>query len=136
MSNDFELISDLHKDVSGFRPATAFFDAFTAQSVEDQKTQWVALCTELDEREIDKKNAEAFALVTFEARIQGMMTDYNISEGTALRWDMEGAGVDIVQVLECRDEAIMLYLWENFLSFDAMPRFVALANSEFGMLEI
>lgn len=136
MSNAFELISDLHKDARGFRPSVAFFDAFNAQSVKDQQTEWDALCVELVERETERKAAEADALSTFETRIQGMATDYNISEATALRWDMEGAGVDIAETLKYHGSAVQEiehYLWNNGIAFTDMPRFVALAYEAFGL---
>lgn len=123
----FELISDLHKDARGPCPSAEWLTAFMDTPESAQQDVWDSLCVTLDEREAVVRTAEAASLEAFENRIQGMMVDYSIDESTALAWDMEGAGVDLVLAVTQHGSAaqeIEHYLWDNGIAFSAMPRYV------------
>lgn len=81
------LISDLHKDVYGYRPRD-YLVIWRAMSPAMKQKEWDRLCAELEENE---KREQARALLSYEQwdnHIKSLMTDNNIARGTAIRWDM------------------------------------------------
>jgi len=127
MSDNFALISDLHKDVHGFRPSTEWLMTFNSHSTQIKNDIWGELCSELSNNIKLEEQQHAAALDAFEARLQGMMDDYAISMADALRWDMDGAGL---RFDELHDQDIEHYLWNQGLSFDDMPKFSEIIKKE------
>lgn len=133
MSNTYELISDLHKDTYGVRPSQSYLQAFYAKSPVEQEAEWQSLCVDLEHREAKSRTQEQRDLEVFEARIQGMVRDFNISEATAIRWDMDAFEVDIDGAIAAHcsaDQEIEHYLWMQGLAFKEWARFVTLIKNE------
>lgn len=63
MGNDFELISDLHKDARGCRPSGDWMETFNQLPAADKQRVWDDLCDELaqEEREMQARQAKAIA---------------------------------------------------------------------------
>ena len=134
----FELLSDLHKDARGFRPSASFIEAFEAQDEAKQQRRWDSLCQELKERECEEALMQMNAQRNFETRIEGMVADYGINRGTALRWDMKAFEVDIDEALQyygCAAQEIEHYLYRNGLGFQIFPMYVAEITATLGLTE-
>ena len=133
MTDTYELISDLHKDTYGFRPSQSYLQAFYDKSPVEQEAEWNSLCVELERREAEDRAQEQRSLEVFEARIQDMVCDFNISEATAIRWDMDAFEVDIDGALAAHcsaEQEIEQYLWTQGIAFKEWPRLVALIKDE------
>lgn len=138
MSDGFELISDLYKEASGFRPSADYMRSFDAQTAEEKEAEWNLLLSMMETREACDRESEARALDTYNTRIASMMNDYGISQATAIRWDMDAFDVDLGPAIEFQggaDQEIEHYLWRQGLAFSAMPQFVAAIKQEFGLAE-
>lgn len=114
--SSFELIRDLHKDARGFRPSAEWMAVFNGLSDVAKEETWDNLCRELEENETEDERREIEAVAEFNARIDGMVTDYGIARADAFRWDMEAFEVDIEGALEYHGSAIQeieFYLWKQ-----------------------
>lgn len=134
----FEFISDLYKDARGFRPSTSFMRAFDAQTTEEKQAQWDSLCDDLAQREAEEQSYQRAAQRDFETRIGGMVADYGITRGTAMRWDLDSFDTDIAGALAYHGSAIQEiehYLYKQGLAFSLFPMYVAEIAAEFGLSE-
>jgi hypothetical protein len=128
----FELISDLYKDTYGVRPSASFLAAFDEQPAAEQANAWCRLYDEFEERETQGRKDEALALATYNARIDGMMSDYGIDQPTAIRWDMDSFEVDLSTAMSEHgnvDQEIEHYLWNQGVAFYDMPPLVTVIKS-------
>lgn len=83
-SND--IISDLHKDVYGYRPREAFWaDWDNCTPAEKQKT-WDEYCNALEANSIQEAVQEAADVAKFEDRVQDVIAIGAGNRTTALEW--------------------------------------------------
>ena len=83
-SND--IISDLHKDVYGYRPREAFWaDWDNCTPAEKQKT-WDEYCNALEANAIQEAVQEAADVAKFEDRVQDVIAIGAGNRTTALEW--------------------------------------------------
>lgn len=82
-TNDFELISDLHKDARGFRPSGDWFEHFNSLPTAEKQRVWDDLCDELaqEEREMQARQTAALArLITRIAAIRSMVAGATVQD--------------------------------------------------------
>ena len=81
-----DIISDLHKDVYGYRPREAFWaDWDNCTPAEKQKT-WDEYCNALEANAIQKAVQEAADVAKFEDRVQDVIAIGAGNRTTALEW--------------------------------------------------
>lgn len=81
-----DIISDLHKDVYGFRPTQAFFaDWDRCTPAEKQKT-WDEYCDTLEQQIAEQKILDQEAVARFEDRVKDVIGLGAGNRVTALRW--------------------------------------------------
>jgi hypothetical protein len=129
MTNTYNLLGDLYKDVCGFRPSQDFLQAFAARTDVEQATEWDSLCKALADREATDRTEEQRCLQIFETRIHSMVADFNIDEATAIRWDMDAMMFAINFEGDVTQE-IEFYLWKQGIAPSAWSRFVNLITNE------
>ena len=86
---DDNTVSDLFKDVRGFRPSEYFWEEWTQAPADVKQMIWDNLCNELEDTMAAERAAEARALADF-----GQQIIDNINRGadtieTAIRWMLE-----------------------------------------------
>ena len=86
MSNDFQ-ISDLFKDVHGFRPGADYMAAWNLKSHEEKTETYNRLCDDLDYELNAERDAKIAAEKTMDEYLSKMMKDHNIDLKTAVRWE-------------------------------------------------
>lgn len=94
MTYSDELFSDLWKDVNGFRPTKELTDEWNARTPRQKQELWNALCDELEQQELDRKELEAIRVDRFEEQIvkyEGMGD--NITRSDAIRFILEEEGL-------------------------------------------
>jgi hypothetical protein len=125
MKNDYELLSDLHKDARGYRPTVAYMTWFKSLSDEQKNTEWNQHCVVLAANTVLEAEIADQSLAEYNTRILNMMNQFGIDRMTAIRWDMDAHEVDITDALlsyGTAHQAVEHYLWENGLSFDNIDR--------------
>lgn len=70
---DYDIFSDLHKDVHGFRPSAIFMKNVKRFSDQERDDLWEALCAQLEENTKAEKAQEEADVAKFEARIQDVI---------------------------------------------------------------
>lgn len=119
MATGFELIRDLHKDARGFRPSQEWMAVFNGLSDVAKQETWDGLVRELSETMAEDERLELEAVTSYNARIDGMVKDYGIDRGTAMRWDLDAFEVDIESAMQYHGSAVQeieFYLWKNGIS--------------------
>lgn len=108
-------VSDLFKDVHGFRPDSQWSDKFSDMNAITQKSTFDALLVELDSQLKEDAATEKVALMAVETRLSGMCDDYSINLQTALRWDMESCDDDqsTGNSNVTDPQEVGFYLWKN-----------------------
>lgn len=83
---DANTVSDLYKDVNGFRPSGWFYTTWNSGNNDQKQAMWDNLILELEARCTEEKQAEIQAAKDFEVRIALTMESGANSRETALRW--------------------------------------------------
>jgi hypothetical protein len=86
---DDNTVSDLFKDVRGFRPSEYFWEEWTQAPADVKQMIWDNLCNELEDEMAREREAEARALADFG---QSIVDNINLgadSIETAIRWMLE-----------------------------------------------
>jgi hypothetical protein len=96
MSNftfDYDVFSDLYKDVNGFRPRG---HEFYAPETTDERRQeiWDFYCEQLDREMTAEREREGRATTDFEDRVAGLLAVGAGDRETAIRWLMDAEDVD------------------------------------------
>ena len=105
-----DLISDLHKDVYGFRPREAFWaDWDRCTPIEKQKT-WDEYCNAVEQQIAEEKIREAADVAKFEDRVQDVIGLGAGDRVTALRWIAEQETFYSIQDVEH-------FVWEQGILF-------------------
>ena len=83
---DYDIFSDLHKDVHGFRPSAIFMKNVKNFSDQERDDLWESLCVQLEENtKVEVAQAELDA-AKFEARVLDVIDLGADDRETALRW--------------------------------------------------
>lgn len=132
MSN-INLVSDLFKDVHGFRPRGTLADDINAMSKEDFDRYFDGLVEELEVIIASDKRREEAALASFMIRLVGMMRDYNITMQRALVWDADGFGspedsADFAGFFD--QQGFEHYLWKQGINYKEWATFVSVVKKE------
>ena len=83
---DYDIFSDLHKDVHGFRPSAIFMKNVKRFSDQERDDLWEALCIQLEENTKAEKAQEEADVAKFEARIQDVIELGAGNRFNALLW--------------------------------------------------
>lgn len=86
---DANIVSDLFKDVNGFRPSSTFYTTWNAGNNDQKQVIWDNLILQLEEKYNEDKRIEAEETEKFEARIASAIDAGAGSRETALRWIVE-----------------------------------------------
>lgn len=106
-SND--IVSDLHKDAYGFRPAQRFFDDWNTYSDDEKQECWDTMIKDMEANMEIQKKEEADALIEFRAEIRQVMDLVSCKWNDALRH---------LLVAEDQEEEIDYFLWGRGLGFE------------------
>ena len=83
---DYDIFSDLHKDVYGFRPSAIFMKNVKNFSDQERDDLWESLCDQLEENtKVEVAQAE-LDVAKFEARVLDVIDLGAGDRETALRW--------------------------------------------------
>jgi hypothetical protein len=88
------IISDLFKEVRGFRPSEYFWEEWTQAPADVKQMIWDNLCNEHEDEMAREREREARALADFG---QSIVDNINLgadSIETAIRWILEAEGMD------------------------------------------
>ena len=86
---DEKLVSDLHKDVYGFRPMATWWDCWNFQDDEGKQAAWNVLIDELEET-LDREASEKVAAInSLEQEIANALDLGAASREIAVRWVVE-----------------------------------------------
>lgn len=107
---DETIISDLYKDVHGFRPTQAWWDAWDNQPDECKEGIWLSLLRELDHTIERERLQTAEALAEFDRAI-ALTISYGAGDrATALRWMTQNA-------LFQHEQDVEHWVWERGILF-------------------
>ena len=133
---DESIISDLHKDVYGFRPRQDWWANWNAITEDAKQAIWDYLCDECDAQIVAQKVRDDEALKDFQARVEQTMKLGAPDRDTAILW--------IVDSLDLSDNDLWygaeyvchrLHLsYDNYGLFkDAVDELIARRNIKFSM---
>jgi hypothetical protein len=86
---DAKTVSDLYKDVHGFRPGAMFYTAWNAGNDDQKQVMWDNLITGLDIVNKEEQAHEQQAIASFEKHIASLESISN-SRKQSIRWIIEG----------------------------------------------
>jgi hypothetical protein len=86
MQGDYDLISDLHKDVHGFRPTADYLNSFDSLDKAGKDTIFDELCEQLKQNEISNKNQAEKDVILFEELVAKVISSGATSRTQALDW--------------------------------------------------
>lgn len=84
--DDFQVYSDLHKDVYGVRPRN-----YSREDVSQEDFDY--LCKQLELNNIQEEKAKKVAIREFEESVTKTMEVGNVNRKTAIKWLMEAEGI-------------------------------------------
>ena len=127
MSIHFPQISDLYKDTHYCRPDTGWLKMFADKSKSEQHDIWSDLCDMLDRQIHEQDLRQAKARVRFADRISEIASDFQVSPGRAIMWDMDG---DVDEELCYNDFEIERHLINNGLAYKDTQFYKDMVNRE------
>jgi len=83
---DETIISDLHKDVYGFRPGAGWWADWKAMDEDAKQAEWDYLCQECDHQIFVQKMRDQEALKDFQARVEQTIQLGAPDRDTAILW--------------------------------------------------
>jgi hypothetical protein len=86
---DANIVSDLFKDVNGFRPGSTFYTTWNSGNNDQKQVIWDNLILQHEEKYNEDKRIEAEETEKFEAQIASAIDAGAGSRETALRWIVE-----------------------------------------------
>jgi len=81
-----DIISDLHKDVRGYRPTASWWQMWNALGKAEKQNVWDALCNDLETKIKHEKIVEEKAVAEFKERIEQAQVWGARDYWDALRW--------------------------------------------------
>lgn len=115
MDSRYSEISDLFKEVYGYRPREETMARIDAMSKEEYEGYYESLIEDLGIAIEQEEVSESAQLKVLNERIIGMMIDYNISMVDAMAWDFESFGRSIKELYEIGGEGYVEYEFEHYL---------------------
>ena len=91
---DSDVISDLYKDVYGYRPGNMFWEQWLDSSDQQKQEQWDRYCSMLAVKIAEDEFAEQLAVERFERVVATTIEAGAQDRPTALRWIMDSSGAD------------------------------------------
>jgi hypothetical protein len=113
-------IWDCYKDVHGIRPRWINFSEMSTAEMEKMADDLAKEAKESIERE---EQEQALAKEKFDSHILGLITEYNVDEKTAVRWDMQAENVNVSDAQDVEH-----YFWKKGLSFKDINFYTAKYN--------
>ena len=107
---DYDIFSDLHKDVHGFRPSAIFMKNVKRFSDQERDDLWESLCAQLEENTKAEKAKEEVDIAKFEARVLDVIGLGADDRETALRWI---TGQETFYSVQCVEH----FVWEQGILF-------------------
>ena len=86
-----DVVSDLHKDVYGFRPSQSFWAEWTHSTDAEKQRIWDDLLISLNAEIERERKAEQRAIAQFELLVAKTIEAGAANRETALRWIMESS---------------------------------------------
>ena len=86
---DANVVSDLFKDVNGFRPGTTFYIAWNNGNNDQKQVIWDNLILQAEEKYAEDKRIEAKEIEEFEAKVKLAIELGAHDRETAIRWIVE-----------------------------------------------
>ena len=86
-------LSDMHKDAYGFRPSPEQWERWNTMNNAQLDAEEADLQEAIQIAIREEAEAEAGAVVAFEAHITKLIADFGIDRATAIRWDLEAVGL-------------------------------------------
>ena len=83
---DYDIFSDLHKDVYGFRPRGTAMDNWDMMGPTRKQAYWDELCAELEANTIFEKQQAENAVAKFQARVKDVIELGAGNRTNALLW--------------------------------------------------
>jgi hypothetical protein len=87
---DENLLSDLFKEIYGFRPRGIFWDRWESADNDGKQNIWDDLCGEHEQEMENTRNAELIAIGDFESRVDSLLAYGAPDRLTAIRWIVDG----------------------------------------------
>ena len=106
-------ISDLHKEVHGFRPSAIFMKNFRAFDKKTQQSLWDALCEQLDENNLIQQQKEAKALVEFRDNVRQTVRFCDIDWRGAVRFLADADG----EYIDDDEQTFDHFLWKQGIGY-------------------
>ncbi len=94
---DEMVVSDLHKDVYGYRPSQCWWQAWNGMADSEKQAEWDRLMVVLKEEQEYEVRREQRAFDAWSGRINDMVESQGVSHKDAIRWDMDAEGADDVE---------------------------------------
>lgn len=91
---DENIVSDLHKDVYGYRPTQGWWDCWNYRDNDGKQAAWNTLLDDLKIAMAREAEYEAIALEKFVKRISDTIALGAPDEETAISWILDGEGFD------------------------------------------
>lgn len=113
-------IWDCYKDVHGIRPRWINFSEMSTAEMQKMADDLAKEVKESIERE---EQEQALAKEKFDSHILALITDYNVDENTAVRWDMQSENVNVSDAQDVEH-----YFWRKGLSFKDINFYTAKYN--------
>lgn len=113
-------IWDCYKDVHGIRPRWINFSEMSTAEMQEMADNLAKEVTESIERE---EKEQALAKDAYDKHLLAMITDYNVDEKTAIRWDMQAENVDT-----SNEQDVEHYYWKKGLSFKDIKSYMTKYN--------
>lgn len=88
-SFDENIVSDLYKDVFGYRPRENWWIEWRDMTNDEKQEEWDYLIKRLEEVMEEENKARDAAILKWHRRIAVMAAEFNISFADAVRWDMD-----------------------------------------------
>lgn len=110
---DDNIISDLHKDAHGFRPAQRFFYDWAEYTPAEKQEVWDSLVSTMEYNQKEEARIEADNLAEFRKTLATQMKFCNCDWKTALGYlaDAEGEDID-------NDQSFDYFLWCQGIGFE------------------
>lgn len=89
-----ELVSDLHKDVFGYRPSAHWMQMWTSWQPNQKQTTWDDLCAQLDKELAWEEKRKAEAVAALESRVDALIDLGAADWDMAIRWIMQAHDID------------------------------------------
>jgi len=92
---DNDTISCFHKDATGFRPGSAFWEFWANATDAEKQAEWDSLGVAFDRREAMIVEEEKRCIAEFEHAVKQVIEAGAGTRGRAIEWLMDGQDIDV-----------------------------------------